>query len=472
MPSMNSNIPWRSTRNLQSLVKSPPDWYRITNRGSGPIQINIYDEIGFLGTAAQSFVNDLARIDGPVDLHINSPGGEVFDGLTIYNSLLGLNQDVTVYIDGLCASIATVIAMAGNPVKIAKSATMMIHEGHVMAAAGDAQDMRDLADALDRQSNNIAQIYALHCGGTADYWRGLMKAVTWFDAESAIEHGLADGYIETSGGRSAPVNFDLSSFRNGDKRAGALQNAANTSPVENAAHHPYVGTHDHMHEPMTGHHSHNHAAFGHTDGDDGMHAHEHYHDGDATHDHGHVSHTHSHDHDGEHGHAHDAGENSWGPHEHEHTHHTGHESHEAGMGQEDGHLNPMVGETVSYSDNSTKLYNRADALLVDKYPEARFYAKDYSQAERDEMAKSGEAMSDGSYPIKNCTDAHNARQAFGRETGSKSKLASHIRSREKALGGCGRDPFKEGASDSIGDLVITDEFIQSFQSTVRALRGA
>lgn len=448
---MSRNTPWRTTRSLMALHRGGPgtDWYRIKNQVSGgPTQVHIYDEIGYFGVGAMALIRDLADVQGPIDVHINSPGGEVFEGLTIYNALMQ-RKDVTVYIDGLCASIASVIAMAGNPVLMARQGTLMIHEGHAMAI-GNAQDLRDLAEQVDRQSNNIATIYSEHTGKPVAFWRDLMKAETWMSADEAIGHGLVDRLVDSGAGRvpaAVSDSWDLSQFRNSTK----LTN------TRNAASHPYVGHSDHMHEPMRGLHSHNHAAFGHEDGDDGIHNHSHSHDGDASHGHGHVTHVHDHEHEGEHIHAHDAGENDWGEHGHAHTHHAGFNDHDGDEGME--------------NKNSSAVYNRSNALLLAKYPEARFYAKDYSQDERDSMAKSGEALSDGSYPIKTCTDAHNARQAYGRSNeGDRSKVASHIRSREKALGGCGREPFQSGTDDST-DLVIDDAFMTSFQNSLRALRG-
>lgn len=245
------------------------DWYRIRNQIQGPTQLHIYDEIGYFGVSASDLVRDLADVTGPLEVHLNSPGGEVFDGIAIYNALVA-RKDVTVMIDGIAASIASVIAMAGNPVLVARQGTMMVHDGFGMSI-GNAQDMREMADLLDKTSNNIASIYSDHTGKPAAYWRDIMKAETWFSGQEAIDHGLADRFIDSGAGRPVTPpqdSWDLSAAFPG------LRGAATV---------PYVGHTQHRHEPMTGFHAHDHAAFTADDGDDGAHAHQHEHQNDADH---------------------------------------------------------------------------------------------------------------------------------------------------------------------------------------------
>jgi ATP-dependent protease ClpP protease subunit len=269
-------------------------WYRIKNAtNTEPTQLHIYDEIGMLGVSASDLIDKLADMSGPIDVHLNSPGGEVFEGLAIYNALLQ-RDGVNVYIDGMAASIASVIAMAGEKISIARSARMMVHDGFCLAI-GNAQDMRDLADQLDFESDNIAGIYAYHTGGTKEYWRDVMRKEKWYNAEMALEAGLAHEIIETRGGveaadRIKAKDWDLSIYKNArELELTGIQNSAQTdTQVQDAAIHHYHSEHDVMHEPVTGSHSHNHAAFGHADADDGIHGHQHSHANDAHHDHTHV----------------------------------------------------------------------------------------------------------------------------------------------------------------------------------------
>jgi ATP-dependent protease ClpP protease subunit len=265
---MSRNTPWRiASRQYALLQPGKNDWYRIRNQMAGPTQIHIYNEIGYFGVSASDFVRDLADVDGPLEVHLNSPGGEVFDGIAIYNALIA-RKNVTVVIDGIAASIASVIAMAGNPVLMARQSQVMIHEGFTMAA-GSAQDFRDFAEQLDRTSNNIAEIYAEHTGRPAEYWRTLMQAETWFTAEEAIEAGLADRLLDSGAGRKvAPPNdtWDMSIYNKGGAALWVPRNAT-------------------THEPMTGTHTHNHSAFGQQNHVDGLHEHTHTHNGDNLHQH-------------------------------------------------------------------------------------------------------------------------------------------------------------------------------------------
>jgi ATP-dependent protease ClpP protease subunit len=203
---MSRNTPWRTARKMYGLHQGGNDWYRIRNQISGPTQLHIYDEIGYFGVSAMDLIRDLADVTGPIEVHLNSPGGEVDDGIAIYNTLSS-RRDVSVVIDGAAYSIASVIAMAGNPVLIARQATMMVHDGFTMAI-GNAQDLRDQAERLDRASNNIASIYSDHTGKGPDYWRQIMKAETWFSGQEAIDAGLADRFLDSGAGRQVMPSSD------------------------------------------------------------------------------------------------------------------------------------------------------------------------------------------------------------------------------------------------------------------------
>lgn len=177
--------------NVQPLHKVSGDWYRIEN-SADLTQVHVYDDIGNGGVSAKSFLADLAGIKGPIELHLSSGGGEVFDGIAIYNSLKQ-RGNVAIVIDSLAASIASVIAMSADTGKlsIARNATMMIHDGFGMTV-GNAADMRQMADLLDKTSDNIATIYAERTGRPANEWREAMKTETWYSADEAVNAGLAD----------------------------------------------------------------------------------------------------------------------------------------------------------------------------------------------------------------------------------------------------------------------------------------
>lgn len=175
---------------------SSSNWFRIDIRnqnGGNEADLYIYDEISWWGFGAQDLVDRLADLDNVtlLNVHINSPGGDVFDGIAIYNVLVGHQATVNVHVDGIAASVASVIAMAGDNITIGRYGQMMIHDAWG-ACYGNAEDMRQMADLLDKSSDNIAAVYADRAGGDPEAWRDLMKAETWFSAQEAVDAGLAD----------------------------------------------------------------------------------------------------------------------------------------------------------------------------------------------------------------------------------------------------------------------------------------
>jgi ATP-dependent protease ClpP protease subunit len=178
-------------------------WYRIENADQSSADVYLYDMIGDWGVTAQDFVNDLRALSvGTINMHVNSPGGEVFDGLAIYESLINHPAKVTAHVDGLAASSASFIVQAADRIVMAPRARMMIHDAHGITI-GNAGDMRKMADLLDDLSDNIAEIYATRAGGSRASWREAMQAAqggpdgTWYDAEGAVSAKLADEIART-----------------------------------------------------------------------------------------------------------------------------------------------------------------------------------------------------------------------------------------------------------------------------------
>jgi ATP-dependent protease ClpP protease subunit len=223
--------PWRP--------RAGGDWYRITNLAD-TAEVVIYDEIGWWGTTAASFMDELKQITaGRITLRLNSPGGDVFDGVAIMNVLRSHPAAITTQVDGLAASIASVIALAGDRIVMQPGSTMMIHDASGMCY-GQAPDMRELADMLDRHSDNIASLYAERAGGTVAEWRERMRGESWFSAEEAVAVGLADevGQRRNDDGPDPVVtnSWDLTRFRYpGRTAAPAPVLAIQTPPAEPAA---------------------------------------------------------------------------------------------------------------------------------------------------------------------------------------------------------------------------------------------
>jgi ATP-dependent protease ClpP protease subunit len=183
-------------------------WYRVTNAADpDEAEVMIYDEVGgWWGTTADDLIAELKGITSPkMRVRINSPGGSVFEGIAIANALRAHPASVTVQVDAVAASIASVIAMAGDRIEMAPNSMMMIHDASGMCW-GNASDMEDMAELLDLISDNIADAYAQRAGGTREEWRARMRSETWYLPEDAVENGLADEAVQApkSGTPTAP----------------------------------------------------------------------------------------------------------------------------------------------------------------------------------------------------------------------------------------------------------------------------
>lgn len=174
------------------------DLYRIENSAGGA-DVYLYDIIGDWGVTASDFVSAIRGLGSmPIDLHLNSGGGDVWDGVAIYNAIRNHPGQVTVYVEGLAASAASLIAMAGDQVLMTKGATMMIHDA-LMGTIGNAADHLDSAALLEKVSATIAEIYSDRAGGEPTDWRAAMQAGTdgtWYTAAEAVAAGLADAIAE------------------------------------------------------------------------------------------------------------------------------------------------------------------------------------------------------------------------------------------------------------------------------------
>ncbi len=168
-------------------------WFRMKASGEKSADIYIYEEIGYWGVTARQFASSLKAL-GDIDhinLRIHSPGGDVFEGIAIYNLLNSHPASKTVYIDGLAASMASVIAMVGNPVIMPENAMMMIHKPWGITG-GDANDMRDYADLLDKVEGVLIPSYAKKTGKTPEELAVMLGEETWLTAQECVEHGFAD----------------------------------------------------------------------------------------------------------------------------------------------------------------------------------------------------------------------------------------------------------------------------------------
>ena len=176
-----------------------PKWLEINNKAeSEPVEILIYDQIGKdwydgSGVQAKEFAMALSEIpkDREIVVAINSPGGNVWDGLAIYQQLKARGEKVTTRVDGLAASIASIIALAGHEVQIPENALFMIHDPSGICM-GTASEMETMAAELDKHADVLASIYAEKTGDSPEDMRALMRAETWMTGAEAQSSGFAD----------------------------------------------------------------------------------------------------------------------------------------------------------------------------------------------------------------------------------------------------------------------------------------
>lgn len=208
-------LPQMNRRRAPSSVRPRARWFRIESSAEeDSAELYIYDAIYWFGVDVNELVDQLQRTRaGTLHVRINSPGGDVFDGVAIYNALVRHAARVVVHVDGLAASIASVIAMAGDEIRMHEGSMMMIHDPW-MLAIGPASEMRAAADLLEKVGRSISGIYEKRTGLPRDEISELMAAETWMDPEEAREKGFADE-LDESEGKAGPANrFDLSAFRN------------------------------------------------------------------------------------------------------------------------------------------------------------------------------------------------------------------------------------------------------------------
>lgn len=153
---------------------------------------DVIDSDDWYGITASEVVMALSAAGGSdILVHVNSPGGMATEGLAIYNTFKNYEGKVTMRIEGMAASAASIVVLAGNEVVIESAAMMMIHDAWGMTV-GPADDHRAQADVLDKLSDVLAGIYATKAGKTSAYWRDQMKTETWYSGQDAVDAGLAD----------------------------------------------------------------------------------------------------------------------------------------------------------------------------------------------------------------------------------------------------------------------------------------
>lgn len=167
-------------------------WYEIQAKAEGPVEVTIFDFIGSGGVSASDMVAALGGLKGRnLQVRVNSPGGDVFDGIAIFNALRKHDGTVNVTVDGLAASAASLITMAGETVTMSKGAMLMIHDAWALTI-GNADDHHAMGDTLNKVSGELAGIYSERTGSSSRAVRRMMQAETWMTAQEAKDQGFAD----------------------------------------------------------------------------------------------------------------------------------------------------------------------------------------------------------------------------------------------------------------------------------------
>ena len=192
---------------------------RVRNQDNGEPEILIYgligsDPWGEGGVTDAQVAAALAEIDAPrINVRINSVGGEAFQGFAIYNALVRNGAEIVTHVDGLAASAAATVAMAGNQIKMAENAFLMIHRSWGLVI-GDTGEMEKAANELDKLDGSIARTFANRTGKSEAKILEMMQAETWLDSDEAFDQGFVDEITEKGKPAQAQNRFDLSRFTN------------------------------------------------------------------------------------------------------------------------------------------------------------------------------------------------------------------------------------------------------------------
>lgn len=198
--------------------KAETPWLRIENAASDEATIYIYGTITPYAwydseVSATDILDQLDSIKAStIHVRINSEGGSVFEGVAIYNLLREHDAKIHIHVDSLAASIASVIAMAGDVIEISEAASMMIHDPSTITW-GTAEELRSTADVLDTLKEQIVAVYVRRTGKTADECRALMSSDTWMTGTQAVEEGFADVISEDAAAESQATQQPENNFK-------------------------------------------------------------------------------------------------------------------------------------------------------------------------------------------------------------------------------------------------------------------
>lgn len=180
--------------------------FKAAAAADAPETLSIYDEIGFWGVQAKDFMTSLGKVQSKVlNVEINSPGGDVFAALAIYNGLRASGKEIVVKVMGVAASAASLIAMAGDKIQMPKNTFMMVHNPWTFAM-GNADDLREQADTLDKIGSSLKATYAARTGLDDKELDAILATDTWLTADEALAKGFATEVVDEV---KANAKFDM-----------------------------------------------------------------------------------------------------------------------------------------------------------------------------------------------------------------------------------------------------------------------
>jgi len=210
-------LSYRNQKNAEAVARywskplDRPDWYKVSAQNGDEAEILIYDVIGWPFNDAGELVRAVSDMRGQsILVRVNSPGGDVFDSVAIFNALKGHNSKVTTRIESVALSAASFIVLAGKEVQAYPNTMMMIHEPWTIAA-GNQFDFENIRDILSQISGNMVDIYAAESNVGKREIREMLKEETWMNAKTMKEKGFIDTILD---GNGAKAQFDLSMFSN------------------------------------------------------------------------------------------------------------------------------------------------------------------------------------------------------------------------------------------------------------------
>lgn len=181
--------------------------FKTETKDDGTNEIVIYGDIGdswlFDSTSAKEVKNAIDNMTGNISIRLNSPGGDAFDGIAIYNLLKNHDGNVTVNVDGWAASAASIIAMAADEIIMGTGTMLMVHEAWTLAI-GNKNDISKTINALEGLDSSLVDIYMTRFKGERAEIETMMTNETWFTANEAVDIGLADSVVEIEEESSNP----------------------------------------------------------------------------------------------------------------------------------------------------------------------------------------------------------------------------------------------------------------------------